>query len=252
MSKRKYISSVRNLRPKTAWICPKCKGQKANPDAKQCGSCYHKSKRGKPTWNKGLTKETSESIRRQSEKVSKYLQENNPFKGRHHSEKTKKILRNKALGRWESKTEQEKEEYRQWYRENSSWVKNNPMKDPKFARQHVLKIAEIRKKNCTYIPWNKGLTFVDRKQRFAPYTEKHYDLEVRQKIFKEQNCLCGLCRNDFDRLYFHHIDYDKYNDERENKIFLCGSCHGKTTFGDRDYWEDELTEINLSYNGGGK
>lgn len=77
---------------------------------------------------------------------------------------------------------------------------------------------------------------LDRNQRFAPYTEKHFDKDIRQKIFEEQDGKCGHCGGKDYPLHFHHIDYDKQNDERRNKIFLCISCHMKTNY-NRDHWQ---------------
>ena len=55
------------------------------------------AKKGKPSWIKGLTKETSESVRRQSEKVSG---KNHPFYGKQHKEETKKELSEIVKSLW--------------------------------------------------------------------------------------------------------------------------------------------------------
>ena len=36
------------------------------------------------------------------------------------------------------------------------------------------------------------------------------------------------CENINDELHIHHIDYDKYNNDENNLITLCCSCHGKS------------------------
>lgn len=48
------------------------------------------AKRGCKAWNRGLTKETSDSVKKYSETISKnYSGENNPWYGKHHTEETK-------------------------------------------------------------------------------------------------------------------------------------------------------------------
>lgn len=96
--------------------------------------------------------------------------------------------------------------------------------------------------NCNWNP--------NREEVFAPYTEKHYDKEIRKQILEEQDRLCGYCRSKGNySLHFHHIDYNKQNDERWNKIFLCNICHGKTqgNFENRKFWQGKLENLNISY-----
>lgn len=42
----------------------------------------------------------------------------------------------------------------------------------------------------------------------------------------------------------HHIDYDKKNNNPENLITLCHSCHAKTN-SNREYWTKTLLERNI-------
>lgn len=75
------------------------------------------------------------------------------------------------------------------------------------------------------------------------YTEDFYDDDLRENIIDSQEGRCGLCNvnisSDFPHL--HHIDYDKANCKRENLVFLCPRCHGKTN-SNRDFWQKLLTE----------
>lgn len=51
------------------------------------------AKRGNKAWNRGLTKSTSESVKKYSETISKnYSGENSPWYGKHHTEETKMKL----------------------------------------------------------------------------------------------------------------------------------------------------------------
>jgi len=67
--------------------------------------------------------------------------------------------------------------------------------------------------------------------------------ELREKIRERDNYQCQICAKKeesligYDRkLPVHHIDYDKTNDNSENLITLCHSCHSKTSF-NREYWK---------------
>ena len=53
---------------------------------------------GHTAWNKGLTKETDERVRKNSEAISEaYVDRDGTFKNKHHTEETKKYLSEKAL-----------------------------------------------------------------------------------------------------------------------------------------------------------
>lgn len=74
---------------------------KNNPNRKLMPSTSG-TKRSKPAWNKGLTKETDERIRLSAIKSGERVQEyyathKGSFKGKHHSEETKEKLRQIAL-----------------------------------------------------------------------------------------------------------------------------------------------------------
>lgn len=67
-------------------------------------------------------------------------------------------------------------------------------------------------------------------------SEQEYPKEfhwIRNKIKKEFNFTCVLCGDFGDNV--HHIDYNKENNEPENFVLLCRSCHAKTN-NNRDYW----------------
>jgi hypothetical protein len=72
---------------------------------------------------------------------------------------------------------------------------------------------------------------------FLPYNLDWTDL-LRKQIKERDGCVCQnpLCKNGSKLLQVHHIDYNKKNNDPKNLITLCGSCHGKTTSGNREYW----------------
>lgn len=66
-------------------------------------------------------------------------------------------------------------------------------------------------------------------------------LEVGESIRQRDNHTCRLCgrhQKQNEALFsVHHIDYNKENNDLENLITLCVSCHGKTGF-NRDRWKN--------------
>ena len=87
--------------------------------------------------------------------------------------------------------------------------------------------------------WN-----INREEVCIPYTEKFYDLDFRNQIKKEQNSIDPVTKELLtERSCFHHIDYNKQNDSRENLIWLNHPNHTKTNF-NREKWKFVLHEVN--------
>ena len=80
-------------------------------------------------------------------------------------------------------------------------------------------------------------------KRIKGYPEEFFNEPLRESILEEQNYKCFLCNYDLSFTYphLHHIDYNKQNCSKENLIFLCVKCHGKTN-GNRDFWRVYITE----------
>jgi len=96
------------------------------------------------------------------------------------------------------------------------------------------------KRNKNIPAWNLGLTQEDvrvgkwsgeNNYRYNPnkltkYHRKFYNKEYRNKLLTEQNFICFKCKiEDGRQLCLHHVDENKNNNEYENLIFLCRSCH---------------------------
>src|SRR3990167_5749310 len=66
-------------------------------------------------------------------------------------------------------------------------------------------------------------------------------LRLRRDIYERDNWICQECsikchgNGTKDKIQCHHIDYDVKNNNVENLITLCSSCHAKTNFR-RDDW----------------
>jgi hypothetical protein len=58
---------------------------------------------------------------------------------------------------------------------------------------------------------------------------------MRPIIIEKYNGKCFLCGEDGHDV--HHIDYNKFNCEEWNLIYLCTYHHGLTNF-NREYWQD--------------
>jgi len=108
------------------------------------------------------------------------------------------------------------------------------------------------------IPWNKGLKGVTSgwcKGLSKEELKKHYknglpspphykgnrhwnwqggksfeiypiEFKTIKKHIKKKYKKCVKC-NAFNNLIVHHIDYNKYNNQENNLVVLCRSCHGK-------------------------
>lgn len=87
---------------------------------------------------------------------------------------------------------------------------------------------------------------------YEPYDVKFKDKIYRRAIFNEQNSKCAICNKELIKRdkALHHIDYVKGNSSRDNLIYLCSSCHGKTNIRSnekRKEWAMLLKEINIKY-----
>lgn len=71
---------------------------------------------------------------------------------------------------------------------------------------------------------------------FEPYSVDWTET-LKRSIRERDNYISQLCSKlQGDRVHsVHHIDYDKKNNNPDNLITLCKSCHCQTNF-KRDYW----------------
>jgi len=108
---------------------------------------------------------------------------------------------------------------------NPNHKSNGGMKQS--AKDKLSKLAKIRLRDKTKHPnWKGGITLSDRGDA---WTE-----ELRTSIRQRDKFVCQICnKNGF---VVHHIDYDKMNNNPNNLITLCQSCHPKTNY-NRKKWE---------------
>lgn len=80
------------------------------------------------------------------------------------------------------------------------------------------------------------------------YPEVFYDPDFRQDIIEEQEHLCALCGRNLEEIYphLHHINYNKKDCSKDNLVFLCPRCHGKTNH-QRHLWQSILEEYKSNH-----
>lgn len=146
------------------------------------------------------------------------------WKGKHHSEETKKKM---------------------------SISKKGINKGIKLSEEHKQKISKARlerKKKLGYInsPETRkkisGSNHHNWRGGLSPYPKGWTDT-LRKSIRQRDNYVCQICgmRQDklkgmFKKLDVHHIDYNKDNLNPNNLITLCQKCHMKTNY-KRRYWK---------------
>lgn len=124
---------------------------------------------------------------------------NNPFFNKHHTEKSKDIIKNKAIKRMENpeKRKEVKDKIKSLWDDPNSYYhsdewKENQLKGRPREEDHYL--------------WNGGCA-------------DWWAIEMK-KIYKE----CVLCKSSYC-LEMHHMDGNRNNNERSNRVILCINCH---------------------------
>ena len=209
-------------------------------------------KKGQAPWNKGLKaskkhkKNSSEAHKgyvtpeETKKKISKAVKNNLPstafkkgqtsaFKGKHHSEESlKKISKNNAryfLGKKRS------EETRKKLSESA--------KGRRLSEETKRKLSEAHKGEKSHC-WRGG-------KSFEPYGLE-FNKELKERIRERDSFRCQQCFRHQDELFIntkagirprkldvHHIDYNKQNNQEENLVALCMSCHMQTNYSREDW-----------------
>lgn len=172
------------------------------------------------------------------------------FTGKHHSEESKQKIKENSARRNNPGTMTGKHHSKETIQKISKTLRDKgepgAFKGRYHSKETKLKIGRANKDKC--VGENNGNWNSDREARYFPYTEEHYNLEVRAQIFYEQSGKCSICgslltaknkklfqiinqnfKQDEERkpMCLHHIDHDKGNDARLNKVYLCNSCNGR-------------------------
>ena len=232
-------------------------------------------------WNKGLTKETDERVKKYADslkkiassedyrkkisvrhkgkklsddhkqKISNSLRgEKNPFYGKHHTEKTKNKIGKANSGIYEERFGKEKAALiRTKMSESKRGEKNS------FYGKHHTKKAKSKmgrdvsgENNPMY---GKGHLLEGEKNGawMGGISPLHSDYngeftqELKLEIRQRDGFVCGVCGK--NGWVVHHIDYNKHNNNPSNLITVCSSCHGKTGF-NREMWIKLFTKSSGS------
>lgn len=188
-------------------ISESMKGRTLSEDHRRKLSESHK---GQIPWDKGLTKETDERLRKHSQKLM----------GRKLSEETKRKMSEGHRGMKFS--EEHKRKISMALMGNKYGVGNQSLKGRHLSEEHKKRIslAGIGEKHWN---WQGG-------KSFEPYLPEFNEF-LKRKIREHdghQCQVCGISESDLENsLSVHHIDEDKTNNDPENLISLCRSCHIK-------------------------
>lgn len=232
-------------------------------------------KKGNIPHNEGKTKENYEPLMKVSKKIKlrfpnkkikekkikwkryfEILKEKNPEKlkefGRNsftnfkNLDKEKfQIIQKKAIEKY---SEKRKNKY--WKEEEINFLKENylSMKDKDMAKILNKSLRSIQHKRRDFLRLSKGSgnrfvkgennpTFNNWSSR-EPYGEK-FSPELKEQIRERDNHQCQECgftqKQLGKKLDVHHIDFNKNNNNPNNLISLCKSCHSQTQF-NRQNW----------------
>src|SRR3990167_7283767 len=117
---------------------------------------------------------------------------------------------------------------------------NHPMFGKHHSEETRQKIGKI-KLGENNPNWQNG-------KSFEPYGLE-FNKELKQQVLERDNyeCLNPNCEHLSEGLDCHHIDYDKKNNNLENLIILCDSCHTKTNDKKkRQYWTEFYQSIMIN------
>lgn len=221
-----------------------------------------------PAWSKGLTKETDERVMKISESLEG--EKNRAWRPEIHTGEMVEC----ACGCGEMRPKFDKRGRRRYYiaghgkgghfeMGQSPWNKDGKMPEcairrgeeasgykdgraitPTFCVDCGTEISYSAKRcrKCAYkmelnAAWLGG-------KSFELYGAEFND-ELKKQIRTRDNYTCQECGYEQEKLEcmlsIHHIDYDKHNNNPNNLISLCRSCHQQTNF-NRDDWTNYFNE----------
>lgn len=114
-------------------------------------------------------------------------------------------------------------------------------RDPEGYYNHQLNAgikggAKVREQMVDWDFYNKH-GYLKSEAGKGPYPIE-FNKKLKQQIFDRDNVICQLCHKLIcDKHAIHHIDYNKTNNDSNNLILLCDSCHNKTNVFNREYWK---------------
>lgn len=184
--------------------------------------------------------------------------------GRHHTENSKKKMRESSMGQiaWNKGIPSSEETKRKisllkmgnknnlgkhWKRstpvtaeerknKSRAMMGNQNGKGQKLSQKHKKILSETHKGNKNPM-WQGGISF-------EPYSID-WTQTLRRSIRERDKYVCQLCgMPQGDRaLDVHHIDYNKKNCDPKNLITLCSDCNLNKVNSNRNYWTNYFNTI---------
>lgn len=192
----------------------------------------------------------------------------NPFSGKHHSDKTKKMISEANINPSEAMRKKMSDAHigirlSEEHKRNIS--KSGIGRKVSEETRKRMSIAQTGKKmpprtdearqhmsaGMQGIPYEEWTGFISN----GEYCEK-FDQACRERIRAKYDYRCLICDKHQDEnitktgrqiaLSVHHVDYSKMqgcDGEKWKLVPLCMICHAKTNCGDRGYWEEYIMEL---------
>ena len=169
-------------------------------------------------------------------------------KGRKHSLEARIRIGIASKGRKWSEESKERLRFSGIKKGKSAWNKDKHYKLSEEAKENIIKA--IIKRNGFFQKGELSLSWLGGKS-FEPYGVE-FNNQLRKQIRQRDNYECQECKIPKSQLNYklnvHHIDYNKRNNNPDNLISLCRSCHSQTNFIRKDwvnYFKNKLIyEIN--------
>lgn len=231
------------------------KGKKLSEEHKRKIS---KGGKGRIPWNKGLTKETDERVKKYAEltkgiKKPQMCGENHPMFGKKHTVETKRKMRvakkgkpSHMLGKKHSEKTKRKiskskkgENHHMYGKKHSEKSKkkmsvsmkgNKNSTGKKHSQKSKIK-SSATKQGIDIKDWNGFVSC-------EPY-DQNWNSVFKKLIRKREGNICFKCgksrKEEKKELSVHHIDYNKKNSIKENCCALCNSCNIKVNK-NRKHW----------------
>lgn len=205
-------------------------------------------KKGQKAWNKGIP--CSDGAK---EKISKSCKGRFVWnKGKKMSNEYRENCRLRNLGKTLSK--EHKRKIGASLKGHKGWSKGMKLSESTrkkmslsrmgrtFSQESIekMRVAQLGKKAHN---WQGG-------KSFEPYPPE-FNNKLKYFIRKKNNFTCQECNYTEEQLGYilsiHHIDYDKTNNNPNNLMALCKSCHSKTGFNREDwqnYFQQKIIEAS--------
>ncbi len=174
---------------------------------------------GKKPWNKELTKETDERVKKNGENAGK----------------TKKLRYSTGeITNWLKDKKIDRDKYPNFGYLKPHTTEMKKKMSQSFKGRHFSPKTEFKEGDLIgekHPNWRGG---------YSPYGFE-FNKKLKELIRKRDNYTCQECKFTEKQLGYtlsvHHIDFNKKNNEPTNLISLCKSCHTQTSFNRAD-WTD--------------